>query len=248
MTNRARRKAIVESLAEAEEITVKELAAMFDTSEISIRRDLVVLAEKGLLTRTHGGAMKPEKTSFLQKDQKNNEAKAYIGKLAVKQVQSGDIIFMDCGSTVFQMCRHLVHLERLTVITNSLPVANELIGQPGFTINLAGGELDSSRRAVHGPVALEHIGRYRASKAFVGVDGVSLAHGLTASGEKEASITMAMAAQSDVTYLLCDASKIEKDSYLKYAPLSLVHSIVTDQSLPATLKVAYEKQGVPIFN
>ena len=248
MTNRARRKAIVESLAGAEEITVKELAGMFKTSEISIRRDLAVLAEKGLLTRTHGGAMKPEKASFQQKDQRSHSAKVYIGKLAAKEVKNDDIIFMDCGSTVFQMCRQLVHLERLTIVTNSLPVVNELIAQPGFVINLVGGEVDISRRAVHGPVALEHIGRYRANKAFVGVDGISLAHGLTASGEKEASITKAMANQSDATYLLCDSSKIEKDSYLKFAPLSLVTAIISDHLLSPAVKADYVKKGLTILN
>ncbi len=248
MTNKARRKAIVDALSDTEEVTVKELAALFNTSEISIRRDLVVLAEKGLVTRTHGGAMKPDKVSFHQKDQKNAQAKAYIGALAARQVQNGDIIFMDCGSTVFQMCRHLAHLEKLTVITNSLPIVNQLANQPGFRINLIGGEMDADRKAIHGAAALEHIARYRASKAFVGVDGVSLANGLTAHSEKEASITLAMATQSSRTFLLCDSSKIEKDSYLKFGPLSLVQTIVTDVGMADDLKALYEEKGAAVIN
>lgn len=248
MTNRARQRYIVEALKDGEELTVKELAERFQTSEISVRRDLVQLAEKGQVTRTHGGAMKPDKAGFLQKDEKNLVAKAFIGELATEQVKNGDVIFMDCGSTVFQMCRHLVHLEKLTIITNSLPVVNELIGTPGFIINLVGGELDAPRMAVHGPTALEHIARYRANKTFVGVDGVSLTSGLTARSEKEASVTLAIANQADLTYLLCDSSKIEKDSYMKFAPLSLVNAIITDQRLSPAIKAAYVEKGLTILN
>ena len=189
-----------------------------------------------------------ESISFHQKDQRTAEAKAHIGQLAATFVEAGDVIFMDCGSTVFQMCAHLRKLERLTIITNSLPIVSELLAQPGFTINLVGGEIDAARRAVHGTMALEHIGRYRAAKAFVGVDGISLVGELSASSEKEASITLAMARQSNETFLLCDSSKIETDSYLMFAPVSMVSCLVTDKGLPSQTKSKYAETGLKVVN
>jgi DeoR family transcriptional regulator, fructose operon transcriptional repressor len=246
MSSKARQKGILEQLKRGEELSVKELADLFETSDITIRRDLITLSEKGLLVRTHGGAMLPEGTSFHQKESRNNEAKAYIGKLAASYVKTGDVILMDCGSTVFQMCKHLKRLEKLTIITNSLPVVTELLGQPGFTINLAGGEIDAGRRAVHGSMALEHIARYKADKAFVGVDGFSLANGLSASGEKEASMTLAMASRAKETYLLCDATKLEKESYLQFAPPTFFDVLITDKSMAGDLVDKYRKAGIRV--
>jgi DeoR family transcriptional regulator, fructose operon transcriptional repressor len=244
MSSKARQKGILEQLKRGEELSVKELADLFETSDITIRRDLITLSEKGLLVRTHGGAMLPEGTSFHQKESRNNEAKTYIGKLAASYVKTGDVIFMDCGSTVFQMCAHLRKLERLTIITNSLPIVAELLGQPGFTINLAGGEIDAGRRAVHGSMALEHIARYKADKAFVGVDGFSLDNGLSASGEKEASMTLAMACRTRETYLLCDSSKLEQDAYLQFAGLSHIDFLVSDRGISQVLAARYEQAGI----
>jgi len=247
MSSKKRRKSMLEALRPGEELSVKELAEQFETSEITVRRDLTALAEKGLVVRTHGGVMLPDKTAFVQKDQNFSAAKAHIGRLAAAQVNPGDIIFMDCGSTVFQMCVFLKDMADLTVITNSLPVVNELSGQPGIRINLVGGEVDTARKAVHGAMAVEHIARYRASKAFVGTDGFSLAGGLSAHSEKEASITLGMARQSKVTYLLCDASKLEKDSYYQYAPLSLVHCLVTDPAFDRQLEQRYIDAGIRLL-
>ena len=236
MSSKARQKGILDQLKAGGELSVKELADLFETSDITIRRDLVALSEKGLLVRTHGGAMLPESTSFHQKELRSNAAKASIGKLAASYVKAGDVIFMDC--------KHLRRLEKLTIITNSLPIVTELLGQPGFTINLVGGEVDAGRKAVHGSMALEHIARYKADKAFVGVDGFSLANGLSASGEKEASMTLAMGSRAKETYLLCDATKLEKESYLKFAPPALFDFLVTDKSVASDLADKYRKAGI----
>ncbi len=247
MSSKKRGKSMLEALHPGEELSVKELAEQFETSEITVRRDLTALAEKGLVVRTHGGVMLPDKTAFVQKDLKFSSAKAHIGKLAAAQVSPGDIIFMDCGSTVFQMCAFLNDITDLTIITNSLPVANELAGQSSIRINLVGGELDTARKAVHGAMAVEHITRYRANKAFVGTDGFSLAGGLSSHSEMEASITLGMARQSKFTYLLCDASKLENDSYYQYAPVLLVNFLITDPAFDRQLEKPYTEAGVRLL-
>jgi DeoR family fructose operon transcriptional repressor len=96
------------------------------------------------------------------------------------------------------------------------------------SINLVGGEVDIKRQAIHGRTAEEHIRKYKADKAFIGIDGIS-ANGLFANSENEASITLALAGQSSQTYLLCDASKIGRESYLRFAELNIINTVITDK-------------------
>ncbi|MFN8358190.1 MAG: DeoR/GlpR family DNA-binding transcription regulator [Spirosomataceae bacterium] len=248
MSFQQRKLKILKLVEEKGEIDVKALAQHIGTSDITIRRDLGMLATEGLLARTHGGAMRLDllqtPVQFAQKAVKNVAAKEYICRLAAQEIQDGDVIFMDCGSTTFQLCQ-FIRYKAIKVITNSLPVANALLNT-SVSINLIGGELDTERQAVHGKMAVEHILRYQATKAFVGVDGLSVAKGLSAASEKEAEITTAMASRATETYLLCDTSKLEIDKYFQFAPLSIINIMVTDAS--AAKIYPYQQMGIRIIN
>jgi DeoR family fructose operon transcriptional repressor len=242
-----RKQKILTQLQEAGEVDIKQLALELGTSEITIRRDLNQLADDGMLLRTHGGAMKvsPQEMphNFSNKAAVNQVAKDHICRKAANEIREGDIIFMDCGSTVFRMCQFIKN-KRIKVITNSLPVIYELQNSQ-VSLNIIGGELDTERQAVHGKIAEEHISRYHADKAFIGVDGISK-KGLFANSEKEAGITLAFAAQSTHTYLLCDATKIDKESYLKFANLTMVNTLITDGD-PHELRYL-KKSGVSVLS
>lgn len=245
-----RKQLIVQTVEARGSADVRELADLLHTSEMTVRRDLVQLAASGLLYRTRGGAMKvslaTDKFRFANKTAVNAERKDYICELAAKEIQEGDVIFMDCGSTVFRLCQ-FIHNKRITVITNSLPVIAELLSSD-VTVNLVGGEVDKERQAVHGLMAEEHIGRYRANRAFIGVDGISLQNGLSANSEKEASTAVAMARQTERVYLLCDSSKLETDKYLYFAPLSLFDVLITDNEAKPDVVAGYRKAGISVIN
>lgn len=246
-----RKKKILDALENAGNMDVHQLSVQLDISPVTIRRDLQQLADEGLLIRTHGGAMKAEAAprfpAFLDKAADSREQKRQIGKLAASFVRPGDTIFLDCGSTVFCMCEHLQKVPGLKVITNSLPVLSALLPVPEISVNLVGGEVDKERKAVHGLQAIRHIESYHAAKAFIGVDGLSAENGLTAFSEKEAAISTAISRNADTVYLLCDASKIGRDSYFKFAPLSLFHYLLTDNGISAEHLKALEGQGVKLL-
>lgn len=250
MNFQARKELILRTIEQRGSADVAELAKLLATSEMTVRRDLVQLAASGLLYRTRGGAMKVSAATdsfrFAHKAAVNAERKDYICQLAAKEIQDGDVIFMDCGSTVFRLCPFIRH-RRITVITNSLPVVAELMGSD-VAVNLIGGEVDKERQAVHGRVADEHIARYRADRAFIGVDGISLRNGLSANSEKEAATAVAMARQSARTYLLGDSSKLERDKYLQFAPLSLFDVLITDHEAPPAIIATYRQAGVTVLN
>ncbi|MGZ3873503.1 MAG: DeoR/GlpR family DNA-binding transcription regulator [Mucilaginibacter sp.] len=229
MTFQKRKQQILQILEKNGEADVHQLSATLGTSAITVRRDLNRMAKDGMLYRTHGGATKIDPLAgakaFENKAAVNVKAKDDICRRAAQEIADGDIVFMDCGSTVFRLCQFIKN-KKIRVVTNSLPVVFELLNSQ-VALNLVGGEVDRDRQAVHGKIAEEHIARYRAHKAFLGIDGVS-ANGLFAQSEKEASVTLAMAAQAKHTYLLCDAGKIGKETYLKFAEPGLVNTIITD--------------------
>lgn len=250
MNFQQRKRLIVQTVEERGSADVRELADLLQTSEMTVRRDLVQLAAMGLLYRTRGGAMKvslaTDSHRFVHKTAVNADRKDYICQLAAGEIQEGDSIFMDCGSTVFRLCQ-FIRNKRITVITNSLPVVAELMSSD-VSVNLVGGEVDKERQAVHGLIAEEHMARYRANRAFIGVDGISLQHGLSANSEKEASTATTMARQTDKVYLLCDSSKLEMDKYLNFAPLSLFDVLITDSEAQPEIVAAYRQAGITLIN
>lgn len=248
MSFQERRKKILLLVNEFENLSVEQIVEKTGSSPATVRRDLADLASEGLITRTHGGAMKPDEgrfTSFDRKQGANDAVKQAIGKRAAANVKDGDIIFMDCGSTVFAMCPHLKKLSKLKVVTNSLPIVAELLGAPGISINLIGGELDAERKAIHGDMAIAHINNYHADKAFIGIDGFTL-DGLSSHSEKEAGITRAFYSNANEVYLLCDSSKAGKPAYLKIGPVTAINYLITDEGLNPGLKHNIEELGVEV--
>ncbi|HTR28702.1 MAG TPA: DeoR/GlpR family DNA-binding transcription regulator [Puia sp.] len=245
MNFQKRKQAILHQLATAGEADIKELASALRVSNITIRRDLNQLAADGLLRRTHGGAMKVAPPNppypFANKAAVNVKAKEAIARLAAAAIQDGDIVFLDCGSTVFHLCP-FIRNKYIRVITNSLPIVHAL-EDSRVSLNLIGGEFDPERQAVHGKMAEYHIAKYRANKAFLGVDGIS-PKGLFANSEKEATLTMALIGQSAANWLLCDSSKIGRETYWQFASLRLIGTVITDA--PVSMCTFLEKEGITV--
>jgi DeoR family transcriptional regulator, fructose operon transcriptional repressor len=231
MNFQKRKQAILHQLADTGEADIKSLALALQVSEITIRRDLNQLASDGLLLRTHGGAITTISPNppfpFANKAAVNIKAKEAIARRAAAEIREGDILFLDCGSTVFHLCPFIKN-KKIQVITNSIPIVHALLDS-AVSVNIIGGEFDPARQAVHGKLAEYHIGNYRANKAFLGIDGIS-SNGLFANSEKEATLTSAIAAQSTTVWLLCDSSKIGRETYLRFADLQMIGYIITDAS------------------
>jgi DeoR family fructose operon transcriptional repressor len=231
MNFQKRKQSILQTLADTGEADIRELAKALRVAEITIRRDLNLLAAGGLLERTHGGAIKVAPLNpphpFAAKAAVNVKAKQAIARRAAAEINDDDIIFLDCGSTVFQLCPFIKN-KKIRVVTNSIPIVHALQDSK-VNVNLIGGEFDPERQAVHGKMAEYHIEKYRANKAFLGIDGIS-PNGLFANSEKEATLTMALAAHSAAAWLLCDSSKFGRETYWQFADIRLVGTVITDST------------------
>lgn len=246
MNYQLRKKEILARLSEKDEVEVLTLADELGVSGITIRRDLDKLDKEGLALRTHGGATKnihAPIVSFSKKAIQYPDEKEHICRIAASLIKEGDVVFIDCGSTTFGLCRYINKMN-IKVITNSLPVLNALAGT-SVSINMIGGEFDKKRMAIHGKRAVDHINQYQASKAFIGVDAFSIEKGLSSNSETESSISLAMAKNSAETILLCDSSKINKLAYYSFAPVTLINTLITNQ--PIELSGKLKKPGIEVL-
>ena len=247
-----RLKNILEMIEEKGIVSISEISSICSVSMITVRRDFQELEKRGMLIRTHGGAVKPNNVinglfKFEERIGRNKESKEYICKTASEFVNDGDVIFIDCGSTPYYLSKYIIRKKNVKVITNSLPVVSELINFPGIKVILIGGEVEPERKAIYGYTAEKHIEEFHVQKAFIGADGISIAGGLSSFDEKEAAITKKMAAAADKVILLCDSSKIEKDCMIKFAPLSIIDYLVTDKGINSSLVSKYEKHNIKII-
>jgi DeoR/GlpR family transcriptional regulator of sugar metabolism len=246
-----RKRIILNHINKEEEISIFRIAELCNISPVTARRDLVEMEQKGLLIRTHGGAIKSNTTqnlfSFENKAQLNKSAKERIARSASFFIEEGDVIYIDCGTTVFYLTRYLPRFRYLRIITNSLPVVSELTSYPHIKVNLIGGELDHERKALYGPMTENFLDKYRARKAFIGAAGMTIETGLTSNGEKEGAITGKMASIAEEVYLLCDSTKIGKDSFSPYAPLTIANTIITDQGVDPSIVTRVREMNIKII-
>jgi len=250
MEHSRRQHLILEELKESGAIRVRTLADRFSVAEMTVRRDLEQLERKGLLVRRYGGALKAAAAdslfSFAERQGMHKVEKKAVGLAASGLIRDNETVFIDCGSTPFQIAVHLAG-RALRIITNSLPVVSELIHAPGIRITFIGGEIVNDRRSSQGPVAEKVLSAYRADKAFIGADGVSLKNGLSAYNEPEGLVSRKMADQAKEVYLVTDSSKLERDSFFKYAPLDCLTAIITDSRADGALVAGYRRQGIKVI-
>lgn len=251
MPSQVRFNYILDWLENQEHITISEIAKKCRVSEITVRRDLDELERQGFLIRTHGGAIrnKPIENlfSFDNKMTRNVEKKNEICRYAARFIKDHDVIFIDCGTTVYHLVQYINHSLNIRVITNSLPVVSKLIQHSNIRVSLIGGELDHERKALYGGITESMFTRFRASKAFVGAGGISLAHGISSNDEKEAMITQRISESANEVILLCDSSKFEHVAFYTYAPITMPNLIITDNQLDPKILNQYKENNINIL-
>ncbi|MGE5485977.1 MAG: DeoR/GlpR family DNA-binding transcription regulator [Ignavibacteriales bacterium] len=245
-----RHQRIVELLRQDNRITVSGLVDLLNVSEATIRRDLRYLKMKGLITRTHGGAILAEGTGFeptmLEKEEQFRAEKERIGRLAAGLIEDGDTVILDGGTTTVEIARNLRNREGITVITNAINVCTEL-ARSDMDIILIGGSLRKPTLTLVGSLAEATLKQFHVDKVFLGMNGVSVSHGLTTPNLTEAQAKRLMLEQAETVVVVADHSKIEKTSLVTVAGISEVDVLVTDDGISREQKQAFEDSGVRVL-
>jgi len=250
-----RRARIISELSQVQELKVSELSDHLKVSEVSIRRDLQVLEDLGLLKRVYGGAVvvqeKGGSAGVSTRWYHNLEKKERIGQATAQMIQRGDHIIFDSGTTPLQVARHLsqelLTAGNLTVITASLPIVHELGDKPGIHLILLGGVYLPAYELVVGPQTVENLKNLHADKFILGTDGLTFTHGTTTANVLEAEVVRAMANASTEVIVVSDSSKIGLIGLAAIIPLPRINKLVIDNDAPSDFVDKLREQGVEVI-
>jgi DeoR/GlpR family transcriptional regulator of sugar metabolism len=232
---------ITEQVLAEHTVYVKDLARRYGVSESSIRLDLGELEARGVLERTHGGAILARRLDgrplairapLETRRQLLAAEKEAIGRAAAALVADGDTLFIDGGSTTWQVARCLGERRGLTVITNSLSLIPELLAIPDARIYVTGGLVDREFATLLGELAAETVGRFRVAKAILGIDGITADQGLSVTDLDVAAAKRRMMASAEQTIVVADHSKLNRVSLYAVAPVAAAAVLVTDAGAP----------------
>ncbi|WP_338751337.1 DeoR/GlpR family DNA-binding transcription regulator [Bacillus sp. FJAT-52991] len=236
-----RKNKILKELNKTGKVKVVELVDQFNVSEETIRRDLMMLEEKGLLKRVYGGAIKIvfefEEPPFIHRTTVNQEAKVKIGQKAVELISDGDVIAIDVGTTMLELAKSIEKKKDITIITNSLPVSSALtesLNQERFTgqILLLGGQVDPKHQSISGSLTEQMLNQFNIDKAFLSAGGVSTQNGVSNYHLHETFVSRKMVEVSKQVILLTDSSKMGVDTFGKVWPLEKIDVVVCEQPFP----------------
>ena len=231
---------------------VSELAEQFGVSQMTIRRDLQALHEKGLIERMHGGASLTTNHNLLQSPvllrlYEQAAEKQAIARAVARMITLGEKIYIAAGSTTYWLAKAIVSRSDLTVVTNSLPIANLLAFTDEMEVILVGGFLRRREYSLVGHFAENMIRDLRLDKVIMGIGGIHPEHGLTNQYPEEMMMDRAYMNISDHIIVLADHTKFGHVATSRTAEVTGAHTIVTSRQAPADIVERIRQQGVEII-
>ncbi|MFD8934887.1 DeoR/GlpR family DNA-binding transcription regulator [Streptomyces sp. NPDC059578] len=243
-----RRQLILEMVRANGAVSLRELARVVQTSEVTVRRDVRALEAEGLLDRRHGGAVLPggftRESGFPQKSHLATAEKTAIADLAAGLVEEGEAIVVGAGTTTQELARRLARVPGLTVVTNSLLVAQALAHANRVEVVMTGGTLRGSNYALVGSGAEQSLQGLRVSRAFLSGSGLTAERGLSTSNMLSASVDRALVQAAAEVVVLADRTKLGTDTMFQTVPTDVITRLVTDEPPAHDDRAATELQAL----
>jgi len=229
---------ILQELLRAGEVSVGQLAVRLKVSPSTVRRDLSILEKRGLLRRSHGGAVSIQPllyepfrhvSNFHEQERQRGAEKRRIGLVAAELINDDEILAIGAGTTATQVARSVCLNKGITVLTNAVNVAMELSHRDDLKVIVTGGFLSGDWFALVGPAAIESVREIFVDKVFIGVDGIHVEHGLTTNYPDQATIHRAMLRQARQKIVVADHRKIGAVGSALICPIEKVDLLITDK-------------------
>lgn len=234
---------ILKILASDRKATVLELAGALGVSPATIRQDLSVLEEEGLLRRVHGGAELTEMDDLSHRMAFNYEEKLRIARRAAREVGEGDTIFVESGSINALFVKELASIKGLTIITANAFIARAIDQSKGCTVVLIGGVYQRESESLVGNLARSCIERLNFGRVFLGMDGFTFETGFTGRDMMRAEIAEAVVAKGSEIVVLSDSSKFGRVGISRYCGIEDVGLVITDENITDEYRNGLEKLG-----
>ncbi|MBV7404968.1 DeoR/GlpR family DNA-binding transcription regulator [Enterobacter sp. ENT03] len=251
MNSFERRNKIVDLINTQGSVLVLDLSNTFGISEVTIRADLRLLEEKGLVTRFHGGAAKPgshlaegdnQEVILEDRYQLASDPKKRIAQAAAAMIEEGMTIILDSGSTTMLIAEALTTRANITVITNNLPAAYKLANNKDIILVVCGGTVRHKTHSMHGTIAELSLQGISADLMFVGADGIDIKNGITTFNEGY-SISGVMAAAANKVIAVLDATKFNRRGFNQVLPMEKIDCIITDDSIRESDITAFRQKN-----
>ena len=237
--------------------SIEELTEVFGTSPASVRRDLVRLEERGLVHRTHGGAMLAEQAvyepfrfdaSFQVREDRFAQEKQRIGAAAAALVEEGEMVGLTAGTTTTQLARCLRQKSNLRVVTNAVNIGMELSSSAGLVVNLTGGSMRwAGAFSLVGPTAIDYLQIVVMDRVFIGVCGVDAERGATTIEPDEAAVFRVMAKQAKQVVVVADSSKVGMVSPAVICGPREMDVLITDDGVSEEMLAGFKRAGVKVL-
>lgn len=250
-----RRGEILRIVNERGKISVTEISDRFEVSEMTARRDLRAMDQEGLLRRVHGGAVsrlgRSYEPPYPTRTTKNVEAKRRIGRAAAGLVVDGDSLALDIGTTTLEVARALQGRHNLTIVTTSLPIANELVSrfslENDIRLILTGGIVRARELSMVGHLAERAFSELRVDKAFFGIGGLNFQSGLTEYNIEDALVKRPLFEAAKMRIVVADGTKLGRTTFVKIAPLEEIDLLITDAEAPTHFLHELETHGIDVL-
>ncbi len=242
-----RRTQIIQMIRSAGRVKVNDLAAHFSTSAVTIRNDLNDLHQRGLVLRSHGGAVLPDaihRESPVDERLKAHAAeKRRIGALAATLIHDGETIILDSGTTTLEIARQIKNKQGLQIITNGVNIAAELLDAQGVQVFIVGGTVRRESASISGRFTEQMLAEFSADKMFLSGAGCDVDFGVSGGNLEETMVNRAMLSISREIILVADASKFSRRSMARIVPFSEVDTVISDEGLPEELQTQLRSLG-----
>lgn len=246
----SRQLALVQLVRAHGRLSVSALAERLEVSEETVRRDVRPLAAEGLLRKVHGAVTPPDPATeppLQRRMLENVEAKQRIARLAAEQIEDGDSVMLDTGSTTIYVARELAARRGLKVVTNSSEAARVLAMAEGASVFLAGGEMRGDDGAVFGPQATAFVGQFFARWAILSIGAIDAEHGLMDYHAREAEFSQALIARADRVVVVADSSKFRRRAFARVCGLERIDMVITDAPPGAEAAARLAECGVEVL-
>lgn len=231
MLSQERQEVILRHLQTNRSVRIADLSTILEVTRETIRKDLYEMEQKGLVRKVHGGAILKKanlETKYVTRKTVNEQEKKAIAKKAAELVEDGDTIYIDYGTTTLYFSREISNKKDLTIITNSLPIAQELIDYSDFEVIIIGGNIRKNENSLFGPIAYRAIEKIFVDKGFFGIGGLDLHAGYTNMHMGESEVSRLMMQNSQFKVMLADFSKFNSVSMNQVATIDEMDVLITD--------------------
>lgn len=249
MITEARRKKILEFVEKEEVVTLQQLETTFNVSIYTIRRDLTALEKEGLIKKTHGGAMRVEKSKWIPSIQEGMaqalEEKKKIASKASQLVEDGDTIML-MGSMISLLMIPLIRHKQITIVTNSLDVAKELSSINTIETILIGGRIKNYKGNILGARAINDLKSYHLDKAFIPCAGINETVGVSTSTIDSSEFLKAVVHSSRQSIVVADYRKIGRVTFAQVCDLDKIHMLITDPNADTKELSKIREKGITV--